>query len=151
MGARLRALAIAVGLGAAGCTVYDNGPTDPGGYPRVEGRWTIDAWVVSSTCGFVSDERFTAWAVQNRDLLQLSIDVSGFGEIRYDGWVDPDGDFLVSQRTIYPHSAIRDDSEVDGRFSFNGRSMSATEVEWITDLVTGDSCRITWEWEGDRF
>lgn len=147
----LRALALAAGLGAAGCVVYDSGPTAPGGYPLVEGQWTIDAWVVSSTCGSVSDERFSAWAIQNRDLIQLSIDVSGFGEVRYDGWVDRDGDFLVRQETVYPRSAIRDESVVEGRFGSTGRSLSATEVEWITDLVTGQSCRVTWEWDGDRF
>lgn len=151
MYAGLRAATLAAGLGAAGCVVYDSGPTAAGGYPYVEGRWTVDAWVISSTCGFVSDERFSAYAIQNRDLIQLSIDVSGFGEVRYDGRVDRNGDFFVRQTTVFPRSAIRDESEVDGRFGPTGRSLSATEVEWITDLVTGDSCRVTWEWEGDRF
>lgn len=151
MSARLRAVTLAAAMGAAGCVVYDSGPTAPGDYPRIEGRWTIDAWVVHSTCGSVSDERFSAWAIQNGDLIQFAIDVAGFGEVRYDGWVDGNGNFFVRQSTVFPRSALRDDSEVDGRFGISGRSMSATEVEWLTDLVTGQSCRITWEWEGDRY
>ncbi len=150
MGRRLTGLALAAALGA-GCVVYDSGPTDPHGYPRVEGRWSIDAWVQHSTCGSVRDERFSVWAVQNGDLIQFVIDVAGFGEVRFDGLLDRDGDFFVRQSTVYPHTAIRDESEVEGRFGSTGRSLFATEIEWITDLVTGESCRITWRWDGDRF
>lgn len=151
--ARGRALVLPalVGLLAAGCVVYEDGPfgTD-GRYPRVDGSWRIDARVSFSSCGFVTDEPFTVRIHQNRDLIQIVVDISGFGEIRYDGWVDPDGDFSASQTTVFPREAIRDESRVNGRFSGSGRSLSATEEERIVDLGTGRSCTVTWRWDGDR-
>lgn len=142
--------ALALALALTGCVVYDSGPLDPGGYPRVEGTWSIDAWVLYSSCGFVNDERFSVYAIQNRDVLQLVVDIAGFGEVRWDGWLDEDGDFFARHTTVFPRSAIRDESDVEGRFSYSGRTLSATEVEWITDLLTGEVCQITWRWEGDR-
>lgn len=133
-----------------GACVYDNGPFDPGDRPFVEGRWRIDARVVSSGCGFVGDESFTVRAIQSRDLLQLVVDIVGFGDIRYDGRIERDGDFTVSQRTVFPDERIRDESTVDGRFDRAGRTLQARETEWITDLSTGRSCVIEWRWFGDR-
>lgn len=150
MGRPLLALLLAAAPAVAGCVIYDSGPVDSGGFPRVEGRWTVDAAVLSSTCGFVDDERFTLRAFQNRDLLQLVVDIAGFGEVRWDGRIDEDGDFFVQHRTVFPSRAIQDDSDVEGRFGFAGRSMSATEFERITDLQTGRVCEITWRWMGDR-
>lgn len=146
-----RIVPVLAGLLLAGCVVYDTGPTGPdGGFPRVEGTWRIDALAVHSTCGFVDDEPFTARILQSRDLLQIVLDIAGFGQVRYDGWLDRDGDFSVSQRTVFTDRRIRDESRVDGRFSLSGRSLTATEEEWIVDLVTGRSCQITWRWRGDR-
>ncbi|MDX1661761.1 MAG: hypothetical protein R3326_08225 [Gemmatimonadota bacterium] len=145
------AVVAALVLAATGCEYYPAGPSAPGGrYPRVDGSWRIDARVVRSTCGFVDDEPFTVEIHQNRDLLQFVLRVTGYGEVRYDGWLERDGDFSVSQTTVFPRDAIRDESRVDGRFSLSGRSLSAREREWIVDLVSGRSCEITWRWDGDR-
>ncbi|HUP00414.1 MAG TPA: hypothetical protein VM737_02710 [Gemmatimonadota bacterium] len=137
---------------AAGCVVYDSGPVGPdsSGRPFVEGRWDIDAFVSSSTCGFVGDEPFSARVFQNRDRIQFVVDIAGFGDLRYDGFLERDGDFFVRHTTFFPEADIRDSSQVDGRFSFSGRSLTATEVEEITDLRTGRTCRIVWRWRGDR-
>lgn len=139
------------GLLVAGCVVYDTGPTGPDErYPRVEGTWRIDARALHSTCGFVDDELFTVRIHQNRDLLQIVLEVVGFGQVRYDGRLDHDGDFSVSHRTVFTREGIRDESRVDGRFSLFGRSLTATEEEWIVDLATGRSCQVVWRWSGDR-
>lgn len=135
-------------MALTGCVIYDSGPTGPDRFPRVEGRWRILATAISSTCGLVSDEPFDARVVQNADLLQMSVDVVGFGEIRYDGWIDERGGFQVRQSTIYPRDAVRDESDVDGRFSRFGSTLSAREEEWITDLRTGRECSIVWNWSG---
>lgn len=146
-----RIVTILTGLTVAGCVVYDTGPTGPDGrYPRVAGTWRIEARAIHSTCGFVDDEPFTVEIHQNRDLLQVVLRISGFGDVRYDGWIQPDGDFSVSHSTVFPREAIRDESRVDGRFSLSGRSLRATEEEWIVDLVSGRTCGITWRWDGDR-
>ena len=144
-------LLLAAGL-AAGCTVLDTGPVGPddSGRPFVEGRWDIDAFVTSSTCGLVGDELFSARVFQNRELIQFIVDVEGFGELRYEGFLERDGDFFVRQTTFFPEQDIRDSSEVDGRFSFSGRSLVATEVEEITNLRTGRRCQVVWRWRGDR-
>lgn len=147
---RLRRSALLLaGVLVDGC-VYDSGPLGVDDRPFVEGRWRIDARVVSSGCGFVGDESFGLRIIQNRDILQLVLDVSGFGEIRYDGRIERDGDFRVSQRTVFPDERLRDESTVDGRFSLSGRSLSARETERVVDLVTGRSCRIDWRWDGIR-
>ena len=146
------ALACAAGLALSGCTVVDSWPVGAGAdrFPRVEGRWSVRASPLSSSCGPVSDEPFTVQVFQNRDILQLVVEVSGFGAVRWDGRLDRDGDFLVSHSTVFPRDAIRDESTLDGRFGFSGRTMSATEKERIVDLETGRSCRIVWRWRGDR-
>jgi hypothetical protein len=139
-------------VGTLSACVYDsNGPLDPfDRFPRVEGLWQIDAFVQNSTCGFVDDEPFVARIFQNRDILQISVDISGFGEIRYDGRLDEDGDFVVTHRTVFPDEAIRDEALVEGEFSFSGRTLSARETEVVTDLLTGQRCTIVWSWRGDR-
>lgn len=148
MTARVLPLAGFAALLAAGCVVYDSGPVEPGGFPRVEGRWSVDAFALQSTCSRVSDERFTVRAYQNRDILQLVVDVAGSGQIRYDGRIDRDGRFFVRQNTVLPHDGIRDDSDVEGHFDY--RSLTATEIERVTDLVTGRWCEIVWRWRGTR-
>lgn len=139
-------------LSSAACVVFDStGPDDADGrFPRVEGVWDIDAFARTSTCGFVEDEPFVARLFQNRDILQIVVQVAGFGELRYDGRIDRDGDFSVGHSTIFPEQAIRDQAEVDGEFSFSGRTLVATETEVISDLLTGRRCTIVWEWRGDR-
>lgn len=132
--------------------VYDSdGPWGVDGrFPRVEGLWEIDAFVQTSSCGFVDDEPFVARIFQNRDILQIAVDIAGFGEIRYDGRLDEDGDFFVNHRTVFPDEAIRDEASVDGEFGFSGRTLSARETEVVTDLLTGQRCTIVWRWRGDR-
>lgn len=153
-GRLLRAAPLALaGALLAGCVVYDSGPSGPdgtGGRPFVEGRWRIDARVVSSSCGFVDDEPFSVRVFQNGDLLQLVLTVGGFGDVRYDGRLDRDGDFFARQSTLYAEDGLHDASLVEGRFGAGGRTMIADEVEDITDLVTGRTCRIVWRWRGDR-
>lgn len=131
--------------------VFDNGPTDLfDDRPFVQGYWDVDAFVQSTSCDFVGDERFVARVVQNRDILQIVIDVSGFGDVRYDGFLDRDGDFSASHTTIFPEDGLRDDSVVEGEFRFDGRSLFATEEEVVTDLLTGRRCGIVWSWRGSR-
>lgn len=130
--------------------VLDDGPFGVGDRPFVEGRWDIRARVDSSSCGFVRDEPFTARIFQNRDLLQLVVRVDGFGDVRYDGRLERDGDFFLGQDTVFPELALRDESSVDGRFSGGGRRLVATEVERLRDLRTGERCSIVWRWSGDR-
>lgn len=134
---------------AAGC---DSGPLGPDedGRPFVEGRWDIDAIVTATSCGFVSDEFFAARIFQNGGFLEFVVDVSGAGDLRYDGRIDRDGDFFVRQTTFFPDLDIRDSSTVEGRFSFSGRTLVATETEDVTDLRNGRTCRVVWRWRGDR-
>ncbi|HKY61185.1 MAG TPA: hypothetical protein VJP59_09250 [Gemmatimonadota bacterium] len=116
----------------------------------MEGRWSIDAFVASSSCGPVRDEPFGARILQNGDILQLVVEIDDFGDVRYDGRLDRDGDFRVRQVTIFPEARLRDESTVEGRFSVSGNRLSATEDERIEDLRTGERCRIVWHWEGRR-
>lgn len=150
VGIRSRITALLSAAALAGCVVVDTGPVGADPFPRVEGRWSVHARVLSSGCGFVVDEPFSLRVIQNRDILQLVVRVAGFGEVRWDGRLERDGDFLVRHRTVFPDRAIRDESSVEGRFDVGGRRLAATEVEWITDLVTGDVCRIVWRWRGNR-
>lgn len=137
--------------GAPACdVVLDDGPLGIGDRPFVEGRWDIQARIDSSTCGFVRNESFSARILQNRDLLQLVVRVEDFGDVRYDGRLERDGDFFMEQVTVYPDLALRDESAVDGRFSSGGRRLVATEVERLRDLRTGERCSIVWRWTGDR-
>ena len=126
------------------------GPFGIGDRPFVEGRWAIDAFVTSSTCGAVRDEPFGARVFQNRDILQLVVEVDDFGDVRYDGRLDRDGDFRVRQATIFPDAGLRDESTVEGRFSSSGERLTGIEDERIEDLRTGDRCRIVWRWQGRR-
>lgn len=133
----------------AGC-VLEGGPLDPTGRPFVEGRWDIEARPVFSSCQGARDEPFAARMIQNGDLIQLVVDVVGFGPVRYDGRVRRDGGFFLDQSTVFPREGIRDDSSVEGRFRDGGRSLRATEVEVVTVLSTGRSCRVEWRWFGRR-
>lgn len=134
---------------AAACVVVE-GPTDPFGTPRVHGSWSVTAAPFSSTCGSTGHEPFGMSVVQNGDILQFVVEIQGFGPVRYDGWLDRDGGFRVGQTTVYASRGLEDRSTVDGRFSAGGRSLSGTEIETITDLRTGSSCRIQWRWTGSR-
>ena len=87
---------------------------------------------------------------QNRDILQLVVEVDDFGDVRYDGRLDRDGDFRVRQATIFPDAGLRDESTVEGRFSSSGERLTGIEDERIEDLRTGDRCRIVWRWQGRR-
>jgi hypothetical protein len=142
---------VIVGLTSlAGCEGVLEDPFGIGDRPFVEGRWSIDAFVASSSCGPVRDEPFGARLFQDRDVLQLVVEVDDFGDIRYDGRLDRDGDFRVRQVTVYADAGLRDESTVEGRFSASGNRLSGTEVERIEDLRTGERCSIVWRWEGRR-
>lgn len=146
-----RGAAALLALLLSSCVVLDNGPTDPfGNEPFVEGFWDIDADVQSTSCSFVDDEHFDARIFQNRDIIQIVVGVAGFGDIRYDGRLDDDGDFFVSHTTVFPELGTRDQASVDGTFDFDGRTLVATEQEILTDLVTGQQCTIVWRWFGSR-
>jgi hypothetical protein len=134
----------------AACEGVLEGPFGVGDGPFVEGRWSIDALAMSSSCGPVRDEPFGARVFQNRDILQLVVEVDDFGDVRYDGRLDRDGDFSVRQVTIFPDAGLRDESTVEGRFSASGNRLSGIEDERIDDLITGETCRIVWRWEGRR-
>lgn len=126
------------------------GPTEPFGRHRVSGSWQITARATSSTCGSMGNEPFEMSVVQNGEILQFVVHIQGFGPVRYDGWLDRDGDFEVGHRTVLASRGIEDQAIVDGRFGSGGRTLSGTEIETITDLVTGDRCRIHWRWSGRR-
>lgn len=146
-----RTALVALGLASfTACEGVLQDPFDVGDRPFVEGRWSIDASVASSSCGPVRDEPFGARIFQDRDILQLVVDVDDFGDVRYDGRLDLDGDFRVRQATLYVDAGLRDESIVDGRFSASGNRLSGTEVERIEDLRTGERCSIVWRWEGRR-
>jgi hypothetical protein len=130
--------------------VLDDGLVGIGERPFVEGRWDIEARVESSSCGVVGDEPFSARVLQNGELLQFVVRVENFGDVRYDGRLERDGDFFVEQETVFPELALRDASTVDGRFSSAGRRLAATEIERVQDLRTGERCSIVWRWAGDR-
>ena len=146
-----RGLVAILSLLPVACVVIDNGPTDPfGREPFVEGFWTIGAFVQASSCQLVRNEDFEARVFQNRDILQIVVEVQGFGEVRYDGFLDSDGDFTVSHSTVFPRLATRDDATVDGTFDRDGRTLFATEEEVVTDLLTGQRCSVLWRWRGSR-
>ena len=88
--------------------------------------------------------------VQNGEILQFVVHVQGFGPVRYDGWLSRNGRFQVGQTTVYAARGLEDRSIVDGSFGASGRSLTGTEIETITDLRTGSSCRIQWRWTGSR-
>ena len=98
------------------------GPTDPFERHRVSGSWRVTARATSSTCGSIGN----------------------------DGWLDRDGDFEVGHRTVLASRGIEDRATVDGRFGSRGQTLSGTEIETITDLRTGERCRIQWAWSGRR-
>ncbi len=150
MGWTRTALVLLGPLSLAGCEGVLEGPFGVGDRPFVEGRWSIDALVASSSCGPVRDEPFGARVFQNRDILQVVVEVDDFGDVRYDGRLDRDGDFRVRQVTIFADAGLRDESTVEGRFSASGNRLSGTEDERIEDLRTGEQCRIVWRWEGRR-
>ena len=150
MRARVGFAALALSALLQACVVDNIGPDPFGDRFDVEGFWDVDAFVLSSTCGFVRNEPFVARVFQNRDILQIVVEVSGFGEVRYDGFLERDGDFVVSHQTVFPDQAIRDDAEVEGSFGRSGRSLVATETEFVTDLLTGRRCTIVWQWRGNR-
>ena len=126
------------------------GPTDPFGRQRVSGTWDVTARATSSTCGSFGTEPFEMSVVQNGEILQFVVQIQGFGPIRYDGWLDRGGDFEVGHRTVLASQGIEDRATVDGRFGSTGRTLSGTEIETITDLRTGERCRIQWRWSGRR-
>ncbi|MGH7564480.1 MAG: hypothetical protein ACREK5_08655 [Gemmatimonadota bacterium] len=147
----VRAMACAAGGVLLACEVaLDDGPFGVGDRPFVEGRWDIEARVDSSSCGFVRDEPFGARVFQNRDLLQFVVRVEDFGDVRYDGRLERDGDFFIDQVTVFPDLALRDESTVEGQFGSGGRRLVATEIERLQDLRTGERCSIVWHWVGDR-
>jgi hypothetical protein len=126
------------------------GPVDPSSGPRVGGSWSVSATPFSSTCGSTGHEPFGMSVVQNGEILQFVVPVQGFGPVRYDGWLDRNGTFRVGQTTVYASRGLEDRSTVDGSFGASGRTLSGTEIETITDLRTGASCRIHWRWTGSR-
>ena len=125
-------------------------PTDPFDDHRVSGPWRVTASAISSTCGFADDEPFEMRVIQNGDILQFVVQIQGFGPVRYDGWLDRDGDFEVGHVTVFASRGLEDHATVDGRFGSGGRTLSGTEIETITDLRTGERCRIHWRWSGRR-
>jgi hypothetical protein len=129
---------------------YVDWPTDPFDDHRVSGPWRVTASAVSSSCGFADDEPFEMRVVQNGDILQFVVQIQGFGPVRYDGWLDRDGDFEVGHSTVFASRGLEDSATVDGRFGSGGRTLSGTEIETITDLRTGERCRIHWRWSGRR-
>lgn len=146
-------LAVVGSIVATACVAYDSGPVGPDdrdGRPFVEGRWEIEALVISSSCGFVGDEFFDARVFQDDAFVEFLVDVAGAGNLRYGGQIQRDGDFFVRQTTFFPDLDIRDESIVEGRFSFSGRTLVATETEDVTDLDTGRTCTVFWRWRGDR-
>ena len=125
-------------------------PTDPFDDHRVSGQWRVTADAVSSTCGFADDEPFEMRVIQNGDILQFVVEIQGFGPVRYDGWLDRGGDFEVGHSTVFASRGLEDQATVDGRFGSGGRTLSGREIETITDLRTGERCRIHWRWSGRR-
>ena len=58
------------------------------------------------------------------------------------------GEELV--QAVLASRGLEDRATVDGRFGSSGRTLSGTEIETITDLRTGERCRIHWRWSGRR-
>jgi hypothetical protein len=133
----------------SGCDVLE-GPLAPSGRPRVEGSWNVTARALSSTCGLDGHEPFDMSVVQNRDILQFVVHVQGFGPVRYDGWLARNGEFQVAHTTVFASRGLEDHAIVDGRFGSSGRTLTGTEIETITDLRDGSTCRIRWRWTGNR-
>lgn len=131
------------------CDVLE-GPLAPSGRPRVEGTWNVTARALSSTCGLDGHEPFDMAVVQNRDILQFVVQVQGFGPVRYDGWLARSGEFEVGHTTVFASRGLEDRAIVGGRFGSSGRTLTATEIETITDLRDGSTCRIRWRWTGNR-
>jgi hypothetical protein len=131
------------------CVVVE-GPTEPSGRLRVGGSWSVTASSFSSTCGSAGHEPFGMSVVQNGEILQFVVQIQGFGPVRYDGWLDRDGEFRVGHTTVFASRGLEDRSTVDGRFGTSGRTLTGTEIETITDLRDGSTCRIQWRWTGSR-
>ena len=127
-----------------------NWPTDPFDRDRVSGPWRVTARAISSSCGSIGNEPFEMTVIQNGEILQFVVPIQGFGSVRYDGWLDRSGDFEVGHRTVLASRGLEDRATVDGRFGSGGRTLSGTEIETITDLRTGERCRIHWRWSGRR-
>ncbi len=148
---RPSAVATLMSAGALLLSACDVGwPTDPFDGQRVSGPWRVTARAISSTCGSIDNEPFEMRVIQNGDILQFVVQIQGFGPVRYDGWLDPSGDFAVGHRTVFASRGLEDHATVDGRFGSGGRTLSGTEIETIIDLLTGDRCRIHWRWSGRR-
>jgi hypothetical protein len=144
---RVGLLALAALVSA--CVVVE-GPTEPSGRPRVGGSWSVHASAISSTCGSEGHEPFGMSVVQNGEIVQFVVQIQGFGPIRYDGWLTRSGEFQVGHTTVFATRGLEDRSIVDGRFGSSGRTLTATEIETITDLRDGSTCRIRWRWTGSR-
>jgi hypothetical protein len=144
---RVGPLALAALVSA--CVVVE-GPTEPSGRPRVGGSWSVHASAISSTCGAEGHEPFGMSVVQNGEIVQFVVQIQGFGPIRYDGWLTRSGEFQVGHTTVFASRGLEDHAIVDGRFGSSGRTLTATEIETITDLRNGSTCRIRWRWTGSR-
>jgi hypothetical protein len=131
------------------CEVLE-GPIGPAGRPRVGGSWSVTARPLSSTCGPEGSEPFGMSVVQNGEILQFVVHIQGFGPVRYDGWLTRSGEFEVGHTTVFASRGLEDRSIVDGRFGSSGRTLTGTEIETITDLRDGSTCRIHWRWTGSR-
>lgn len=140
---------LALVLLVSACVVVE-GPTEPSGRPRVSGSWSVSASAFSSTCGAAGHEPFGMSVVQNGEILQFVIQIQGFGPVRYDGWLTRSGEFQVGHTTVFASQGLEDRSTVDGRFGSSGRTLTGTEIETITDLRDGSTCRIQWRWTGRR-
>lgn len=144
-----RILPLAFAALVSACVIVE-GPTEPSGRPRVGGSWSVSASAFSSTCGAAGHEPFGMSVVQNGEILQFVIEIQGFGPVRYDGWLTRSGEFQVGHTTVFASRGLENRSTVDGRFGAYGRTLSGTEIETITDLRTGATCRIQWRWTGSR-
>ena len=148
---RPSAVAALVSAGVLLLSACDVGwPTDPFDSHRVSGPWRVTASAISSTCGFADDEPFEMRVIQNGEILQFVVEIQGFGPVRYDGWLNRSGDFEVGHSTVFASRGLEDSAIVDGRFGSGGRTLSGREIETITDLRTGERCRIHWRWSGRR-
>ena len=144
-----RAGPVALAALVSACVVVE-GPTEPFGRPRVAGSWSVSASALSSTCGPEGHEPFGMSVVQNGEILQFVVQIQGFGPVRYDGWLARSGEFQVGHTTVFASRGLEDHAIVDGRFGSSGRTLTATEIETITDLRDGSTCWIRWRWTGSR-
>ena len=140
---------LAVAALVSACVVVE-GPIEPSGTPWVSGSWSVTASALSSTCGPAGHEPFGMSVVQNGEILQFVIQIQGFGPVRYDGWLSRSGEFQVDHTTVFASRGLEDRSTVDGWFGSSGQTLSGTEIETITDLHDGSTCRIQWRWTGRR-